>query len=528
MCSDCPWTLWIKHCTATTPNRSQCPHRWAIGVAWVPELSMADALLGSPGVGVPGFDPTPEELAAINTLVDAVNAVKCTEEVYKILATELGEPQAFREVAMIPKPVWDGVVAGLMLGGRPLLPVATARLELLRRIARLKLGLTPGDPSAATPPPPASAGGGGIGAPPTAEDNPRKLKLSSIIDRTLDSELKPLKTVDVRAMFREYRRIRGGEPGEDIEPTSDQLGALKQVLDSDAPPYADFSVWGPHGRRLLEKLVYVAFIFNPDGTWVRQELPGPPDAESWWASWRVFRTAMLLLGAADTEPLDNYGEFVRRLSRKYPEAWFIIYTGDVRMRSERFERLRRVAEIADVERATAGLATRIDTKRPWNTIFADAILDKDFWDENVREPALLYLSRCRTREDTVQDGTAQASLPAAGEAARRRVITPEPAARKRENAQGGKGSRKLLRGEDYSEKRNGLYVKNKAGKPLCPDFVAGRCTKPGQPCSKGEHQCPICLAMHYPSWHNQGGESKASGSEGSKGKGKGRKGGKRW
>ena len=70
-------------------------------------------------------------------------------------------------------------------------------------------------------------------------------------------------------------------PREQVEPTADQLGGLLQVLKSGSAPYADFSLWGPQGRRALKKLIHSAALFDPNtGTWVQNSLPGPPNSQS--------------------------------------------------------------------------------------------------------------------------------------------------------------------------------------------------------------------------------------------------------
>ena len=88
----------------------------------------------------------------------------------------------------------------------------------------------------------------------------------------------------------------------------EQIGAIAQVVAADLVPYADFSFLGPHGKRMVGKLSYLAWTFQPDGTWHWKELPGPPSFEHWWASFRVLRTIYLLLDIASSELLDNYGE----------------------------------------------------------------------------------------------------------------------------------------------------------------------------------------------------------------------------
>ena len=136
-------------------------------------------------------------------------------------------------------------------------------------------------------------------------------------------------------MFNAYALARGAEPAEDVEPTVEQISAVAQVVAADLVPCADFSILGPHGRRLAGKLNFLAWTFQLDGTWHHRELPGPPSFEHWWASFRVLRTIFLLLDVAPPELLDNYGEMVRSFHLLYgADAWFIIYTADIRMRSE--------------------------------------------------------------------------------------------------------------------------------------------------------------------------------------------------
>ena len=182
---------------------------------------------------------------------------------------------------------------------RKLSPIEHGRVAMVRRIAWLRLGLTAIDEQASLPT--TSALGLGVGGPaavqvpaaaPTAEP---RLKLSVIIDSSLDSELARLPQARARQMFTDYLAVRGAEPSEDVEPTVEQISAVNQVLEADLVPYADFALFGPHGKRLLQKLTLVKRSYLPDGSWQRKELPGPPSFDHWWASFRVLRTTFLLL-----------------------------------------------------------------------------------------------------------------------------------------------------------------------------------------------------------------------------------------
>ena len=336
---------------------------------------------GKPGHGVPGLD-LEGDYADVTAAADALRVDKETREA---LYEGLGGEPSWADLASVPRAAWEEVVAALEAG-----PLQNGRLERLRRAARVRAGYAPGDPRRPTAPEPASAAPGGAalqaGGPPQRDptEGPsghraggRAVKLSSVLDQTLDAPLVPIPPADVRALFASYRAKRGAYPAADIEPTHDQLAALRQVVAADAPPYADFAVFGPHGRRLLQRLAFTSFVYNPDGSWQRRELPGPPTFEAWWSSWRVLRTALLLLDVVDPEHLDNYGEHVRALNLRYrQEAWFIVYTADVRMRSEHFERLRRVLEERFTAAGQSAASSGFDPKRPWNAVFAEAVLDK--------------------------------------------------------------------------------------------------------------------------------------------------------
>ena len=130
---------------------------------------------------------------------------------------------------------------------------------MVRRIARLRLGLTANDelsPAASNVSMGRDSGvvaasGDGV-TPPIPAAEPR-LKLSVIIDPSVDSELVRLPGAKIWQMFTEYEKSRGAEPTEEIEPTVEQISAVKQVLDADLVPYADFSLFGPYGKRSLQE-----------------------------------------------------------------------------------------------------------------------------------------------------------------------------------------------------------------------------------------------------------------------------------
>ena len=124
----------------------------------------------------------------------------------------------------------------------------------------------------------------------------------------------------------------------------------------------------------MKRLMFEAHQYNPaDGTWHRQDLPGPSSFEAWWKCWLVFRCTLLLLKMVAPEPLDLYGEFIRRLSADAgPACWFLVALADTRMRAEMSERFRR--GLAHFHKDTLayppGVTARYDDARPWEVIFA--------------------------------------------------------------------------------------------------------------------------------------------------------------
>ena len=121
----------------------------------------------------------------------------------------------------------------------------------------------------------------------------------------------------VRDMFEKHSHSRGEPPAPDIEPTAEQLGAVKQLVDSGAPPYVDFALFGPHGRSLLKKLTYTESCYNPStGDWTKLELPGPADIAGWMRSWFVLECTLLLLELVKPERLRNYLDRITHTSAR--------------------------------------------------------------------------------------------------------------------------------------------------------------------------------------------------------------------
>ena len=437
------------------------------------------------------MDPTEEELNNLNTLENAADWAGTTGAVHDHLMGKLGKPSKLRDLVFIARPTWDTVVASLTIkepqadgteAERDLTPVEFSRVEIFRRVVFLRLKVNPDGPGGAGPPQPTvgaapfpGTGGGQGPSSPT-----RKLKLSSIVDPTLDAEILQLGQEEIAEMFSKYKSKFGDVPSADVEPSADQISAIKQLLTSGALPYIDMSIFGPHAIRSLRRSVFSSYTLNAaTGEWSKKESPGPATLQQWEKSFKTYKVAMLLLEAADAERLEGYLEHIKDLHAQFgQEAWGIIYRADVRMRSEFQERIRRALD----EDPKYGY-TRAS---PWSSVFAATVRESDFWSKEVATPATLLLARNKQlapEESSSQEGRPQ----------KRKSRQPEGTQKK-------KAKRKYT-GEDRSrwDAEQSRYSLNRKGIQICQKYNRGACGN-GKPQSRCEnnrsHQCDKCLGPH--------------------------------
>lgn len=431
------------------------------------------------------MDPTEHELGLITNLDEACAWAGVDGNLRTSLEAALGNPGRMREIALIQRPSWDATIGALQVTtpavgdvaafNTPLTPVQEARVESLRRVCFLRMGRDPDLPGGAAPIAPAP-GAPALGVVPGQPAGARKLKLAAVLDPTLDAEITPLTQREMSTMYDQYRTKFGDFPSPDADISPDQLSALAQVIRAGAAPFADFSIFGPYGQRLLRRQTFTSYqLSTATGEWQKREQPGPADYHAWHQCYKVYRTGMLLLEAADAERLDAYGEHVRSFVTQFSEeAWFIVARADSRMRSEHLDRLRRELRTDPAFGFTEG--------NPWSACLAKAVKDGDFWNREVVTPATLWLSRAK--KEVATNPHHDGDSPGGG-----------PKKRKRAN--------RHYKGEDMSKKgADGHYTHNRKGHEICKLFGKGKCSSKAaqSKCKNGRsHQCSLCLGPHMSS-----------------------------
>ena len=444
------------------------------------------------------MDPTEEELNNITTLDQVADWAGLTNPLKDILIKDLGTPTKLRDIAFITRPVWDAVMILLRIPvpgataedpvtEREPTPVEKSRLEIFRRVVMLRMQMkpdTPGDPGvpkAGVVTTPAQGSSPAQGSP------TRKIKMSVVIDPTLDSEVIQLEQTAVSAMYAKYKERFGDHPSPEVEPSIDQLSALAQLIKSGATPYADLSLWGPHGLRTLRKAVFKSYVLNAaTGEWSKKEAPGPESIVAWEKCFKTYKAAMVLLEAADPERLESYMEHVKEFHHRFgTTCWGILYRADCRMRAEYMERIRRNLEGEPRHGFT--------TANPWPAVFAEAIKDQDFWTREVVTPSTLLLARNRSVAVGLSSDSSVESVPERASPKRKNSASPKP--------KKGKKAKKKYTGEDKSvwDPVAKQYSLNRKGLQICIKFNKGQCGN-GKPQSKcphnRSHQCNLCLGPH--------------------------------
>ena len=84
----------------------------------------------------------------------------------------------------------------------------------------------------------------------------RKVKLSSVISQIDDTEILLADEKEILKAFARFEVVygKGERIPKESEPTSEQITAVKHLLDQGSVPYVDFAIFGPYGMHILKKV----------------------------------------------------------------------------------------------------------------------------------------------------------------------------------------------------------------------------------------------------------------------------------
>ena len=271
------------------------------------------------------------------------------------------------DISFIPAEDVETAVSAFTVQGELASPLHRGQAKRFMNSIYKVCGFTAGPAAAGAAGAPGGGGGGGgggdgseVGESSVPQPASRKRKFSEVIDQADDRHFDELPASKITKLREEHVRITGGPPAFTARPSADQLSALVARLLS-SPPFADFAIWGPFGRRTAKMLKFTTQVFV-DGSLQTRMLRGPSSFESWRHCWLVFKAAMLMVGAARPSSLDAYEEGIRQLATLFPGGWGTLHHSDEVMRAEHWEILR--------EDFVADPPSGWDPARPWDSVIA--------------------------------------------------------------------------------------------------------------------------------------------------------------
>ena len=411
---------------------------------------------------------------AQSTLSDVATTAQIGAEVVEALATSLGgEPtMPLSDLAFIPSTSLDLAVQVMVVNGMPATPIQQGRANKLLRLAFAILQVKPVPVAQGWEGQPTATSSAEQGGPPPNVSSGVKRKFSEHLAQGEEGEFEPFNDDQMKEAMLRYKRVCGKFPKQEAKPTPEQLGALAARIASRKAPYADFAIFSPDGKKAAKKRKFSALIMV-DYVWVTRLLNGPADFHAWAASWKVFRTAMIMLGAACPDDLDSYADGIKDLADTFPLYWGMILEADESMRSEEWDQIRFEFSLHS--------PAEYDAENPWSYIIensaflAEGGVRSRWWQRRL----VLPLSGSGKPEETA------ARL--SGAAIVSQTAGPKPA---------GQSLPSSARPKYQAQAQGAGAVA--APKP-CPDFNAGKkpCKASGKYCHNGlAHVCSICGKDH--------------------------------
>lgn len=307
----------------------------------------------------------------------------------------IGDPgEDMRVLAVIPPSVFRASATATALGGRRLTVVEGSQLGLLYRACRRNVHLKAGgtvenwvdlDPWNTTKPVEEKK------EETTTTSPMRKLKFGSILDQQDEGEF-VCETEEQRGVwYSNYVKKVGGMPEDHEDPSLEQVSALNKRLEMGLAPFVDFAIWSPYHKKISKFNKYQSFQLQEDGTFIARWVPGPASYAQWLGSFRVMRSAFLMLEVISLSGLLRWESFIERLHNRYPTCWHLIVEGENKARQDLMAKMNMKVRM-DVDKG-AMAPPGWTQARPWEVIWNMVLDNHEFWQEQVHVPALTWLAK---------------------------------------------------------------------------------------------------------------------------------------
>ena len=326
-------------------------------------------------------------------------------EVWQSFVAVAGDPaEDLRPLACLPVTIFKECVTNASVGdaNQRLTVIQASQLGMMFRAARRAVHLQSGaplntwvdvDPWESQPVDPSHTISRTSPTTSALVGGERKLKFGQILDQQDDGEFY-CHTEDFKnKCYGKYVEKMGGLPQDCEDPTLEQLSALaRRTRTLKMAPFVDFGVWVPFQKRVWKSNKYTTFVLTEDGTFASKLVPGPSCHAHWVASFKVMRTAFVMLELVSLNNLVMWESHVERLVQRYPTCWHLVVEAEHKARSEHLSRTLTKLRLK-MDQGVATPPPGFSLEDPWDDIWRMVLEDAEYWQEQVHIPALSWLAR---------------------------------------------------------------------------------------------------------------------------------------
>ena len=338
--------------------------------------------------------------SSVTSLPAVLEFYAVTTELWAAFTAAIGDPgEDMRILASIPPEIIARTcTSATMTDGRRLTPVEAIHLGLVfwacHRLVHLQSGggvETWKDPN----PWDSTTGGTATTTTPSSTTSTlqgdRKLKFSQVLEQGDETEFLCEPEAAKAAYYSKFVAVMGNLPEEAEDPSIEQLSALARRVTLKQGIYVDFAVWVPYSRKHMRAAKYQSFLLQDDGSFLSKMMAGPSCFRHWQASFRVLRSALVMLGLVNLANLVSWEAWVEKLNFLHPGCWHLIVAAEDRARGEHMSRTLTKIKL-EIDQGGAAPLGWLEAK-PWNVVWHRVLQDKDYWTEQVTVPAITWVAK---------------------------------------------------------------------------------------------------------------------------------------